>query len=239
MLLQGISIRLCKVLLQAASLLAPWHARKVLAQATQELDLALHHFRAARHAEAVLGGAVEKKLNVGCGPNVKDGWVNIDLDPASNLQLDIRRPLPFPDRSCDFIYGEHVFEHLSYPGDAEQFLRECHRVLKSGGILSIGVPDLEWPLQEYATGRMDFFDWSERQSWAPRWAVTRLDKINYIFRQQNENTDADHKYAYDFETLGQRLRDAGFVKVRRREFDPSLDSDERKTGTLYCDAETP
>ena len=237
--MRSIGIWLCEVLVRAVRFLAPWRTRKVLAEAVQELELARHHFRAARSAEGVFRRASLKKLNVGCGPNIKAGWVNIDLGATSDLQLDIRRPLPFPDGSCDFIYGEHVFEHLSYPGDAEQFLRECHRVLKSGGVLSLGVPDVEWPLREYAAGRMEFFDWAGQQPWTPRWALTRLDKINYIFRQQSEDAGADHKYAYDFETLGRRLIDAGFVKVRRRDFDPFLDTEIRKIGTLYCDAEKP
>lgn len=237
--IKSIAIRFCKILVGAASLLAPWSARKILVVAAQELETAQHHLRAVQRANAVLHSATEKRLNVGCGPNRKPSWVNIDLDPTSDLQLDIRRPLPFPDQSCDFIYGEHMFEHLSYPGDCELFLRECHRVLKSGGILSLGVPDAEPALKDYAAGRMEGFDWFARQPWAPQWAATRLDKINYLFRQQSEQLGVEHKYAYDFETLSRRLVDRGFVKVRRRDFDPALDAEVRRTGTLYCDAEKP
>ena len=234
-----IAIWLCKILVRAATFLAPRHARKILAVAAQDLDLTRHHLGAVPRAKAVLDAAAEKRLNVGCGPNKKRGWVNIDLDLASDLPLDIRRSLPFPDQSCDFIYGEHVFEHLSYPGDCEGFLDECYRVLKSGGTLSLGVPDAESALKDYATGRTEGFDWFSRQPWAPQWAVTPLDKINYLFRQQSEKLGEEHKYAYDLETLSRRLIDKGFVKVRRRDFEPLLDTEARKIGTLYCDAEKP
>jgi len=210
--------------------------REALRRTVMELRLQQRHRAAVAKARHLRGPL---KVHLGCGPNLKPGWVNIDLDPTSDLQLDIRRPLPFPDQSCDFIYGEHMFEHLSYPGDCELFLRECHRVLKSGGILSLGVPDAEPALKDYAAGRMEGFDWFARQPWAPQWAVTRLDKINYLFRQQSEQLSVEHKYAYDFETLSRRLVDRGFVKVRRRDFDPALDAEVRRTGTLYCDTEKP
>jgi hypothetical protein len=54
--------------------------------------------------------------------------------------------------------------------------------------------------------------------------------VNYSFRQGSE-----HKYAYDFETLARVLTEAGIIKVRRREFDPDLDSVDRRDGTLYVD----
>jgi hypothetical protein len=40
----------------------------------------------------------EKKLNLGCGPNPKPGWINIDLfDSRADLQLDLREKWPFAD----------------------------------------------------------------------------------------------------------------------------------------------
>ena len=38
--------------------------------------------------------------------------------------------IPLPDSSCDVVYH------------AAAFLVECYRVLKSGGIVRVGVPDL-------------------------------------------------------------------------------------------------
>ena len=58
-----------------------------------------------------------------------------------------------------------------------------------------------------------------------------MEQINYHFRQ-----DGDHRFAYDFVTLGQALSSAGFQDVKRRDFDPNLDSLDRKLGTLYVNA---
>ncbi len=71
-------------------------------------------------------------------------WVNLDssVSVPGVIKHDLRRGLPFPDASFDVAYGSHVLEHLE-PGAAAQLLRECHRVLKPGGIARIVVPDLE------------------------------------------------------------------------------------------------
>jgi predicted SAM-dependent methyltransferase len=41
-------------------------------------------------------------------------------------------------------------EHLDYPSDALNFLSESHRILERGGRFSVGVPDTEEALLEYA-----------------------------------------------------------------------------------------
>jgi len=45
--------------------------------------------------------------------------------------------LPFPDRSIDLVLSHSVVEHVS---SAEQYLGECHRVLKPGGVLFLSTP---------------------------------------------------------------------------------------------------
>jgi predicted SAM-dependent methyltransferase len=176
----------------------------------------------------------ELKINLGCGPNIKPGWVNIDLWQPGGLHLDIREPLPFHDNSASLIYSEHVFEHLSYPAEAQRLLRESYRVLKAGGIFSVGVPDTEFALRSYVNAEEEFFAVSHKMGWHPAWCNTRMHQINYHFRQ-----GAEHQYAYDYETLAQVLHEAGFSGIHQRPFDPSLDAEYRRWGTIYVDAEKP
>jgi predicted SAM-dependent methyltransferase len=89
------------------------------------------------------------RLNVGCGPNRKGDWLNIDLYGNPDLRLDMREEIPLPNGCCTLIYSEHFLEHLDYPEDAIRFLSECYRLLEPGGVFSVGVPDTQWPLQEY------------------------------------------------------------------------------------------
>jgi SAM-dependent methyltransferase len=89
------------------------------------------------------------RLQFGCGDNIKTGWVSIDLSSRADLQLDLRKSLPFADGSCECTYSEHFFEHLDYPDDALFFLRENFRVLAQGGVLTFGVPGAGFALEDY------------------------------------------------------------------------------------------
>src|ERR1700746_1738543 len=67
----------------------------------------------------------EKKLNLGCGPNPRPGWINVDLfDSRADLQLDLRERWPFADASVSHIYSEHVFEHFELHEEVSHFLSE-------------------------------------------------------------------------------------------------------------------
>ena len=89
-------------------------------------------------------------LNLGCGGRYHPDWINIDIAPQGPkvIQNDLSRCIPLPDKSCDVVYHAAVLEHLRR-SDAEAFLAECYRVLKSGGIVRVGVPDLEKICQLY------------------------------------------------------------------------------------------
>src|SRR5208283_2126887 len=71
------------------------------------------------------------RLNLGCGPNLKKGWVNIDLfRPTADLQLDLREPWPFADGTVSYVYSENVFEHFEFHTEVPHFLAEALRVLE-------------------------------------------------------------------------------------------------------------
>src|SRR5262245_52165949 len=92
------------------------------------------------------------KINLGCGPHSKAGFLNIDLFPGGDLTLDLRRGLPFESNCCEFIFSEHCFEHIDYPEPITFLFRECLRVMRPGGELRFSVPDTEWPLTQYGLG---------------------------------------------------------------------------------------
>lgn len=178
-----------------------------------------------------LADRTDLKLQLGCGTRIKPGWVNIDLRASADIRLDLFRPLPFAANSVEIIYSEHFLEHIDYPGPAMKLLAECLRVLKPGGCFSVGVPDTEWPLLEYAGVRKDGYFQTAKERWHPSWCETELEHINFHFRQGRE-----HRFAYDFVTLEKALQRTGFVDIQRREFDPQLDTEARCLGTLYVDA---
>jgi predicted SAM-dependent methyltransferase len=96
-------------------------------------------------------GAQGMAMHLGCGAQIKPGWVNVDINPAADLTLDVREPLPFADGTFRTIYSEHFLEHLDYPHDIMCLLNECYRILEPGGVLSFSVPDGEKVLGYYVT----------------------------------------------------------------------------------------
>jgi hypothetical protein len=104
------------------------------------------------------------RLNLGCGDNKLPGWSNHDAD------VDITKPLPWPDNSAAFILAEHVMEHVPLTS-ATDFLRECHRVLKPGGTVRIAVPSLVRAMER---GTQKYFAWVRKKDWkdTPEWAKT-------------------------------------------------------------------
>jgi predicted SAM-dependent methyltransferase len=205
--------------------------RRALRDLKREYRIQRLHRAALKRAPRFNGNSL--RLNVGCGKNIKPGWINIDLSKEADLQLDVREPLPFAGASASIVYSEHFFEHLEYPDQALHFVKESLRVLQPGGRFSVGVPDTEWPVSSYAGENQEYFRIA-REQWHPAWCDTRMHNLNYHFRQGTK-----HKYAYDFETLERILSRAGFVSVARRSFDPALDDEKRKLGTLYVDARKP
>src|SRR5688572_5361390 len=59
-----------------------------------------------------------RKLHVGCGGNVLESWLNTDVFPESDqiCMLNASRQFPIPSESFDYVYSEHLFEHLTFSG---------------------------------------------------------------------------------------------------------------------------
>ncbi|MBE2213394.1 MAG: methyltransferase domain-containing protein [Opitutaceae bacterium] len=88
--------------------------------------------------------------NLGCGSRFHPEWLNFDIHSTSPhvCACNILQGVPLADASCDAVYNAALLEHL-HPAQASAFLRECHRILKPGGVLRIGVPDLERIAETY------------------------------------------------------------------------------------------
>jgi SAM-dependent methyltransferase len=93
------------------------------------------------------------------GPVLLQEWTNLKFSllpcpPGRSVgHHDIRKPLPFPDDTFDSVYALHVIEHLTSE-EADRFVAEVFRVLRSGGIFRVSSPDLESAVRAYL-GRLE------------------------------------------------------------------------------------
>jgi predicted SAM-dependent methyltransferase len=81
------------------------------------------------------------KLNLGCGPNLKPDYVNVDLQHRDGVHRWDIFALPVDDGTVEEILAEHLIEHLTNH-DVDRFLTECRRVLCDDGKLIVECPDL-------------------------------------------------------------------------------------------------
>lgn len=172
-----------------------------------------NRLRAVQHAQ-------EQLVNVACGPHVVDGFLNIDLLPCHTdvMEWDCRRSLPVGDGSAAGIRVEHFVEHLDPRDELPTFLHNARRALRPGGVLRIVVPDAERFLRAYCGDDLQGFRDLAVPDPFPGDLPTRMDVVNHVFHQWHE-----HRWAYDFETLQQRLDAAGFSHAERMSFAQSLD----------------
>lgn len=89
------------------------------------------------------------KLNLGCGFNREDGYVNVDKEAICrpDVQCDLEVfPWPWADNSVDEVVANHSFEHLGATTDGWLgIIKELWRVTRDGALTKIAVPH---PLHE-------------------------------------------------------------------------------------------
>jgi predicted SAM-dependent methyltransferase len=195
-----------------------------------------HDWRAGKRTRRTLLGlpATDLCLNIGCGSRPLAGWVNLDAARGDQIDVvwDLRRGLPFPDRSCAAIFGEHVIEHIPKEG-AEFLLRECHRVLQPGGVVRLSTPDAGKFLRAYVNDQQFLAD--------PRFpdpADTPMDRVNMMMREFGQ-----HLWVYDIDSICLVLKKAGFSSTVEQRFGESshrrmqsIDLKERAFESLYVEA---
>ena len=152
------------------------------------------------------------KLNLGCGTDIRPGYVNIDANtflPGVDHVVDLTAPMAladlFPPASVDAVLAQDVLEHL-HRWEALRLLGRLRALLKPGGTLEVRVPD--------AAGIIASADPVER-------------KLTMLFGGQDvpQGTGMDqhrvkhpeffcHHYAWSGDRLASALRDHGFVNIQ-------------------------
>lgn len=170
--------------------------------------------------ETHLASSQIRKLHLGCGLHKLAGWLNSDLFPldVDVLHLDATSVFPLQSNTFDFIYNEHMIEHVPYTA-GQMMLKECYRVLKPGGTIRISTPDLDFVVGLYRGEKSDlqnaYIRWSTDNfvKWAPEASGSYV--VNNFVR------DWGHQFIYDEKSLSLSLDLAGFSNVKRRKLNVS------------------
>ena len=145
------------------------------------------------------------KLNLGCGGDIREGYVNIDKYDFRQPEVVVRADIftiNYPDNSIDEILLSHVIEHLTI-WKVPSLFSNCYRMLKQGCKLIITVPDIDKLCRAWV-------DATDRQE---RYIV-----LNAIFSPHQSDlitgdTISPHIWGWCHEHLNEHLSQAGFSNV--------------------------
>lgn len=130
-----------------------------------------------------------RRLNVGCGRNIREGWINLDnsdldgIDIKFDLEQCRTSQIPLPDDSVDEFLLSHVIEHIH---DAMGLMEELYRIAKPGAVCTILVPygssDDAWEdpthRRPYFTGSFAYFSqptyWRADYGYRGDWQTTTI-----------------------------------------------------------------
>jgi len=136
-----------------------------------------------------------KKLHLGCGKKIIDGFVNIDIISTYKEVLvdDVSSLNKISDETVELIYACHVLEHFGRH-EYMNVLKCWHKKLKSGGKIMVAVPDFNA---------------------AARWYLEngRLKDVLGLISGGQKNEYDFHKVIFDFATLQEDLESIGFTDV--------------------------
>lgn len=141
------------------------------------------------------------RLHIG-GTEAKPGWKILDIQarPGTDFVGRANDLSMFGSGSVAEIYASHVYEHLAYSTELERAFSEAFRVLRPGGVIRIGVPDMD----VLSTLLVD-----KKLPYSARFQVMRM-----MFGGQMDPHDF-HKTGFTFEILEDFLTQAGFRNVQR------------------------
>lgn len=138
------------------------------------------------------------RLNLGCGKNKIEGYVNIDVEEACEPDLVhdfLKAPLPYEDNSVDEILLFHTIEHINKRLHIV-LLMEFWRVLRPNGTIIISFPEFSRCIDNWKTNKSGMREF---------WEAT-------IFGRQLYPSDF-HVCAMDSREFSSLMREVGFDKL--------------------------
>lgn len=153
------------------------------------------------------------KLHLGCWHRYIPGFIHIDLCdmPHIDYKTNINNLPMIKSNSVELIYSSHTFEYFDRV-QAPLVLKEWNRVLKSGGVLRIAVPDFDKLIEVYNKSK------DLNKILGPLYGRMEIDT-------KNGKDTLYHKTVYNFNTLKELLENNGFVNIKRYKWEDTIHKD--------------
>ena len=138
------------------------------------------------------------KLNLGCGDDILDGYINCDIDgDKADMFFDATK-IPFPDNSVDEIRAYHLIEHFPFQKGLD-VLKEWHRALKPSGVLVMETPDLLNTCRQFVES--DEYD--------------RIKLYGHFFAWPDLSPFQTHYFLFTETQMKWSLEETGFTDIQR------------------------
>jgi predicted SAM-dependent methyltransferase len=180
-----------------------------------------------------------RKLQLGAGSNGLNGWLNSEAFVPSSFThslkvareyifLDVCQPFPFEDNSVEYIFHEHVIEHINYH-QGQSMLQECFRILKPGGWMRIATPNLQvlvglYGRQSSVDDKLYLSEYVRFNSGVWSSDLSHVSNNQAVFVLNHALRAWGHQFIYDYQTLSDAVGSAGFINISREEPQKSCDS---------------
>ena len=154
-----------------------------------------------------------RKLQLGAGTHNPPGWLNSDIEPKGDqIYLDVTSNYPFPAGSFQYVFAEHLIEHIPWESGL-RMLKESYRILAPGGKIRIITPDLakyfyllnhetDPEVQRFIAANRNVFEWPDTPVGAA-----------YVFNK--EMREWGHVFIYNAEALQRTFKLAGFTDIKQ------------------------
>lgn len=193
-----------------------YRIKKILGYNVNQLDIEVHKKQSEKVISNYLQDNTERKLQIGAQGSPMQGWLNVDILPKTKdtAYMDATQKFPFENNTFDFIFAEHMIEHITFD-EAKLMLNECFRVLKSNGVIRLATPNLDNVAsllsdsnkkehQEYIRFYIEKFYGKDY----PNIPALQINKLFYAFH---------HRFIHNFESLEYLLKSVGFKNIKKCE----------------------
>jgi predicted SAM-dependent methyltransferase len=151
-------------------------------------------------------------IDLGSGGHLVPGWLHTDLNATAHvLPLDVTQAFPIDDQAFDYVYSEHMIEHITFE-QGRAMIRECFRIMKAGAIIRIVTPSIGFLIRLFSQDRSELED--QYIEWATKQFVPNAPAPLPSFVFNNFVRQLGHQFIYDRVTMRCVLSEAGFVDLK-------------------------